>query len=1480
VPSDSDVVCIQTSGTYTVTVTGNRTITSLRLGGNSGAQTLSVGSGTVTLTENGIVGTNGVINFVSGNLDSGPGLTNEGLVVLTSSSSKTLGGRLINDGTIRWDQGHIYLTTNAVLENNDQFLVGGHSNGIYRSGSAPQRFVNNATIRRTAEGTSSLNLTFENNGLVDVQAGTLQVRGESYHNGGSFGVATGASLLFDSGTHTVSGTLSGNPDGSIVMSSTVVAGSNGAVFNFGGTGLKWSSGNLDGGPGLTNDGLVVLTSSSNKTLGGRLINDGTIRWDQGHIYLTTNAVLENNDQFLVGGHSNGIYRSGSAPQRFVNNATINRTADGTSSLNLTLENNGLIDVQSGTLQVRGESYHNGGSFGVATGASLLFDSGTHTVSGTLSGNPDGSIVMSSTVVAGSNGAVFNFGGTGLKWSSGNLDGGPGLTNDGLVVLTSSSNKTLGGRLINDGTIRWDQGHIYLTTNAVLENNDQFLVGGHSNGIYRSGSAPQRFVNNATINRTADGTSSLNLTLENNGLVDVQAGTLQIRDESYHDDARLITAADASLLFYSGTHTVSGSFEGTSAGVIAHSSNMIIEPATVFSFDGNGFQWRSGTLDGGSGLTNEGLIVLASASNKTLRGHLINDGTIRWNQGHIYLATGAVIENRETFRAATTHGIYPSGSAPQRFQNLGTLLKDEPQTTSTIDIEFDNRGSLAVSEGTLRFSSQSEHTNVTLDVRPDATLEFSRGTHFLTDVGLVVPTGATLTFGSGTHIITGTLAGDVEGLVQWTSGTMQAGSGGGTINIAGSGLQWQRGTISTTDNIFTNRGDIHIVGPAAKSLTAGTLRNEGMIEWIGGSFDINRDGILENMGSMLVKVEIERMGPAFSEAGALLNYGRFEKQAGEERVEIYPRFENKSGGNLAIHAGELRFRSLHNAPGAEISGDGGSFLVAASEFLNEGIVTPGASPGLLSYTGTYRSARSAELQIEIAGLEPGVSHDQFRLTGSGYLDGALDIRLLDGYRPPDGAELMVVKTEKLAAAKTEDTAHLYGGFTELRGAVNPALGLALFPSITPEGLILTAGTLAELESEITVSPASIQAGALREVVVSGSGFSPDVTVSLSCIECEEPDLFGSIEGLVSSVTPSKMIVWFDLSQGNISGDYELLVTDPRGGEARTEMGVDEGPIFLTAKVVKEASADGRNPGIFVVRANRTLRERLTVPFHLSGNAQQYVHYMTDVLGSSLTIPSGQDSVMMSVFPIAEGSDRSVHLQLQYDQPPLTSPMPAPPLWATMTLHGEMTSDEFRVLASNPASGGNKGMVTLQIAGVGFTESTTVTLGDALVQESVEVNENGTLLKARFDLSGQPVGPRHVTVSDGSNQAVLTNAFRIAEGIFPNVQVQLLVPPQVPRTRERVYTIVLYNEGNVDVTGHAVLSGLPVNSDWDVLWHDLIGPGGQLVKWRDVAPVRMGETHMTIELPTLTLGAGETRKIEVTAAIHDPQTLELIGGWYYR
>ena len=215
-------------------------------------------------------------------------------------------------------------------------------------------------------------------------------------------------------------------------------------------------------------------------------------------------------------------------------------------------------------------------------------------------------------------------------------------------------------------------------------------------------------------------------------------------------------------------------------------------------------------------------------------------------------------------------------------------------------------------------------------------------------------------------------------------------------------------------------------------------------------------------------------------------------------------------------------------------------------------------------------------------------------------------------------------------------------------------------------------------------------------------------------------------------------------------------------------------------------DGREPvaaphAAFVLAVS--VSAPLTVPFALWGSGQMYVHYMTDVLGTSLTIPSGRDSVMMSVFPIAGGPDRTVELQLEYDQPPASGPLPAPPLWATMTLRGEVTSNEFRVLASSPQSGGNMGSVTLSIAGTGFSESTTVALSgggsESLVPSHTEVNSTGTVVKATFDMAGQPTGARHVTVADGSNETVLANAFRVDAAIFPKVHVQMLAPPRVPR-----------------------------------------------------------------------------------------------------
>jgi hypothetical protein len=1013
--------------------------------------------------------------------------------------------------------------------------------------------------------------------------------------------------------------------------------------------------------------------------------------------------------------------------------------------------------------------------------------------------------------------------------------------------------------------------VYLATDAVIDNRSEFLIRSHSSGIYRTGAAPQRFINNAVVRRTGPGSSPINVSVENYDWLGVIAGTVRINYESEHVDATLHAAAGASLLFDGGTHTISGKLEGEPEGDVIHSATMIAgENGAAIDFGGTGFQWSAGTLDGSHGLVNEARLVVTGGSNKTLRGELTNEATIDWTQGHVYFATGAALDNRGLFTASAGSGLYRTGAAPQRFDNTGSFVKLANETTSVIDVAFRNRASLNVKGGVLRFSHQSDHEDVTLAVGTTAELAFTSGTHLLTNTSLDVPAGATAIFAGGTRIVTGALSATPQGVVRWTGGTMAAGAGGGTFQIGEAGLEWQGGNVASPTADLSNAGIIHMTGSAAKTVSSGTFRNEGDITWTQGQLNIAREATFRNSGSMTVDIEQVIIGPSFS-PGRFLNEGLFARTAGGGIVDVYPRFENGPGARLAADSGTIRLRRFANAEGGTMSGRGGTIAMLDGSFVNNGVIAPGASPGLLNYVGTLRSGSTSELQIELGGNEAGSSYDRLAVEGSAQLGGRLRVRLIDGFRPSEGASFSVLTS----------TTGLQGGFSERIGLVDADAAIALFPSVHPNEVVLTAGPLQTLAAEISMDPSELDAGARRAVTITGSGFAPDISVSLECVQCEDPVGFGTIPGEVGTMTAGQMEVWFDLSRGRISGDYRLIIRDPRGGEASTDVIVNEGPLFLTVDVLKEASLDGRDPGMFVVRANRTLRESMAVPFTFYGNGEPYIHFMTDIIGASLTIPSGQDSVLMNIFPIGPpgSSDRSVGLRLEYDQPsggPTTS--------ASMVVRGGSANPGLQVFGSSPQSGGNRGTVTISVAGTGFSEAATVTMtggpSGTLHPLRVEVNATGTLARATFEVSGQAVGPRHIALTDGSQEIVLANAFRFDAAIYPTVHVQLLAPPRVPRTRERTYTIVLHNEGNVDVSGHAILSGLPNNAEWDVKWDEIPGPGGRTYRWRDIAPVYKQENHMVIEFPTVVLGAGESRRIEITAAILDPQQMELIAGWIYR
>src|SRR5262249_22450229 len=91
---------------------------------------------------------------------------------------------------------------------------------------SPGAFNNAGTLRKTASSdVTTLNVAFNNSGTLDVQTGTV-VLAAGGTSGGTFSVASGATLNFGGGSHLLTGTSSVSAAGSVVFGggSTTVGG--------------------------------------------------------------------------------------------------------------------------------------------------------------------------------------------------------------------------------------------------------------------------------------------------------------------------------------------------------------------------------------------------------------------------------------------------------------------------------------------------------------------------------------------------------------------------------------------------------------------------------------------------------------------------------------------------------------------------------------------------------------------------------------------------------------------------------------------------------------------------------------------------------------------------------------------------------------------------------------------------------------------------------------------------------------------------------------------------------------------------------------------------------------------------------------------------------------------------------------------------------------------------------------------------------
>jgi hypothetical protein len=695
-----------------------------------------------------------VFSWVNGSLtlrnpsDGSPGtLTNAGLLRMANNVNRYLSGVLVNTGTLVHENGATYFN-GASLRNSGTAEVRA---GKWDNNTGTNSLVNTGTLNKTTTDNFTIYVPMQQQGAtVNVQAGRLTLSaGSNTHQNVSWSVASGATLVLQDGTHTFSGTHGGEIAGTLLQTnSTVQAGSEGATFNFTGTGYQFQYGTLDGGSaGLTNAGLLRIVGSYGRSLSGVLVNTGTLVHEAGTTSFN-GASLQNSGTAEVRA---GKWDNNTGTNSLVNTGTLNKTTTDNFTIYVPMQQqNATVNVQAGTLYLSASSNtHQNVRWSVASGATLVLDGthtfsgthsgwsvasgatlvldGTHTFSGTHSAEIAGTLVQThGTVQAGSEGATFNFTGTGYQWVQHTLNGGSaGLTNAGLLRMVNLYRRNLSGVLVNTGTLVHEDGWTYFN-GASLRNSGTAEVRA---GKWDNNTGTNSLVNTGTLNKTTTDNFTIYVPMQQQGAtVNVQAGRLTLSAGSNtHQNVSWSVASGATLVLQDGTHTFSGTHGGEIAGTLLQTNSTVqagSEGAT-FNFTGTGYQFQHGTLNGGSaGLTNAGLLRMVNLYRRNLSGVLVNTGTLVHEDGSTYF-NGARLQNSGT--AEVRLGGWYSNTGTNSLVNTGTLNKVSPDpnnpTSFTITVNTTNSGLIEVQNGTLSVSNLTQ-TAGEARIRRGATLSVS------------------------------------------------------------------------------------------------------------------------------------------------------------------------------------------------------------------------------------------------------------------------------------------------------------------------------------------------------------------------------------------------------------------------------------------------------------------------------------------------------------------------------------------------------------------------------------------------------------------------------------------------------------------------------------------------------------------------------------------------------------------------------------
>jgi len=592
----------------------------------------------------------------------------------------------------------------------------------------------------------------------------------------------------------------------------------------------------------------------------------------------------------------------------------------------------------------------------------------------------------------------------INWVSGTITGNTTITNHGQMNFTTDNMFLYDSiTLINYGGMRFESvGNLYMR-NSIIENkpsgeikldypntNIYHAVGAHNSGL---------IINEGVIRKTSSGTATIGVNTENinGGTIQTEIGNLTISGNSTFHNGIVNVAAGTTINWnYLGDVTLSGLFTGTLDGIMSFSSGEIIIPgsATIDFVGNNPIELYGTTITGGGVLNLQDDVSILPSGFTVVQ---LNSGTTVNNEAVFTLAspTNSFGIYESTFNNLTAGIIDIQAGNILRFQstteqlnNYGKIKRSKTTDAYTISANLHNAGgTIEVERGRLNLSNKE----TLLD----------GGVYDVDSLDNILKFESDITFlGSLTGIVNGKiLISNHHAIVDSATTATFDFDGLGGIDCHGCNVSG-KGTL-------INKSSIQILGGANMYISEGVkFNNEGEIFTAAANGLHLAGGHFYNMPNGVIDLRSDATITRFSYAPTLINSGLIKKSASTGISNISTPIYNT--GTIEVDSGTLRFNdTLHNHSNSIIMGTGTIDLPVADKYINDGIYSPGASPGELTVIGDYESSGSAVLSIELNGLIQATDYDLITVQGASDVNGSIDVTL--GFDPSIGDAFTILSS---------------------------------------------------------------------------------------------------------------------------------------------------------------------------------------------------------------------------------------------------------------------------------------------------------------------------------------------------------------------------------------------------------------------------------------------------------------------------------------